>query len=168
LAADLLELLKKGEVELAVVSDLEEQWERLDRWPLFSESLQLVVGGGHDLASRSTVDMTDLWEESILPSSRCDHGQEITKVLRSNNLNAGDSHEIDLQRDAIAMVEAGLGIAIVPGSTTASNRLVRLTVTGIDFRRTVYIYGVAGRQRSAAASAILAMIRSANWSQYEN
>ena len=37
-AADILELLKKGEVELAVASELDEQWERLDRWPLFARA----------------------------------------------------------------------------------------------------------------------------------
>jgi len=166
-AADVLELLKKGEVELAVASDLE-QWERLDRWPLFSESLQLVVGSAHDLASRSVVDMADLREETILQSSHCDRAQEIATLLYANNLDTGDGHEIHLPHDIIAMVEAGLGVAIVPGSTSMSNVGVRLKINGIDNRRTVYVYGVAGRQRSAVASAILAMMRAADWSQYEN
>lgn len=167
-AAEVLELLKKGEVELAIASDLEEQWERLDRWPLFSESLQLVVGSQHDLASRSAVDMADLREETILRSSLCDRAQEITTLLHTNNPDAADSHEINLQHDIISMVDAGLGVAIVPGSASTSNTRVRLKINGIDSRRTVYVYGVAGRQRSAVASAVLTMIRAADWSQFEN
>jgi len=167
-AADILELLKKGEVELAVASELDEQWERLDRWPLFSESLQLLVGSRHCLASRSRVDMADLRQESILQSSRGDRAQEIVSVLRTNNIDAGDSGDIHLQHDVITMVEAGLGVAIVPPSTSMSNALVRLKINDVDSRRTVYIYGVAGRQRSAVASAILTMLRAADWSRYEN
>jgi hypothetical protein len=30
----------------------------------------------------------------------------------------------------------------------------------------VYLYGVAGRQRTAAASAMLKMLRAADWSHY--
>ena len=64
--------------------------------------------------------------------------------------------------------EAGFGVAIVPGSTCAPNALARLKIDGVDLRRTVYVYGVAGRQRSAVASAILTTMRAADWSQYEN
>jgi hypothetical protein len=33
----------------------------------------------------------------------------------------------------------------------------------MELRRTVYLYGVAGRQRTAAASAMLKMLRAADW-----
>ena len=33
-------------------------------------------------------------------------------------------------------------------------------------RRTVYLYGVAGRQRTPVASAVLKMLRAADWSRY--
>ena len=89
-------------------------------------------------------------------------------VLRTNNIDAGDSGEIHLQHDVITMVEAGLGVAILPASTSMSNALVRLKINDVDSRRTVYIYGVAGRQRSAVASAILSMLRAADWSRYES
>jgi hypothetical protein len=39
-------------------------------------------------------------------------------------------------------------------------------VSGIELRRTVYLYGVAGRQRTAVASAILKMLRAADWSHH--
>ena len=167
-AVEVLELLKKAEVELAIASDLEEQWERLDRWPLFSESLQLVVGSRHDLASRSEVDMADLREEAILQWSGCDRAQEIATLLHTHNLDTGDSNEIHSQHDTIAMIDAGLGVAIVPGNTSTSSTHVRLKINGIDSRRTVFVYGVAGRQRSAVASAILTTMRAADWSRHEN
>src|SRR5437879_4399645 len=65
-AAEVLELLKDGEVELALASDLAEPWERLDRWPLFNESFHLVVDGRHNLASRSAVDIGGLRQDPIL------------------------------------------------------------------------------------------------------
>ena len=50
-AGEIVELLKKGEAELAVAADIDEEWDRLDRWPLFTESFQLLVNAKHRLAS---------------------------------------------------------------------------------------------------------------------
>jgi DNA-binding transcriptional LysR family regulator len=166
-AAEVLELLKRGEAELAIASELVEQWERLDRWPLFNESFHLVVGRQDKLASQSFVHIGDLRGATILLCSRCEHAQQTAALLHANNLEADHRYEIDLESDLMFLVEAGHGNAIVPGSAAISATLVGLPVKGVDLRRTVYVYAVAGRQRSAVGSAILTMMRAADWSQYE-
>jgi|SRR6476661_5148276 len=45
-AGEIVQLLKKGEAELAVAADIDEEWDRLDRWPLFTERFQLLVNAG--------------------------------------------------------------------------------------------------------------------------
>jgi DNA-binding transcriptional LysR family regulator len=167
-AAEVLELLKNGKAELAVASELGEQWERLDRWPLFNEGFRLVVSGRHELASRSAVGVEDLRGEPILRRSYCELAEETATLLRASNLDVDHSHEIGLERDLILLLEAELGVAILPGSTSIPATLARSVVDGINLRRTVYVYGVAGRQRSAVASAILKTVRAADWSRYEN
>ena len=37
------EFLKKGEAELGIAAEIGEDWDRLDTWPLFTESFDLVV-----------------------------------------------------------------------------------------------------------------------------
>ena len=51
-AAEVLDLLKKGEAEFAIAADLGEEWERLDRWPLFTEGFELLVNRQNELAAR--------------------------------------------------------------------------------------------------------------------
>jgi DNA-binding transcriptional LysR family regulator len=167
-ATEVLELLKNGEVELALASDLAEQWERLERWPLFNEGFHLIVDRRHNLASRPVVDIEDLREESILRCRYSEHAEQTATILRANNVGVDHGHEIDLARDLFLLLEAGLGVALLPGSTSIPATLARPAVNGIDLRRTLYVYGVAGRQRSAVASAILKMLRAADWSRYEN
>ena len=167
-ATEVLELLKNGEVELALASDLAEQWERLERWPLFNEGFHLVVDRRHNLASRPVVDIEDLREESILRCRYSEHAEQTATILRANNVGVDHGHELDLARDLFLLLEAGLGVALLPGSTSIPATLARPAVNGIDLRRTLYVYGVAGRQRSAVASAILKMLRAADWSRYEN
>ena len=38
---DITEILKEGEVELAIASTLDDDWERIDKWPLFEENYLL-------------------------------------------------------------------------------------------------------------------------------
>lgn len=166
-AAGVLELVRTGQAELAVASDIEERSECVDRWPLFEERLYFALHGRHRLASQMSVDIGDLRGTPILQSRCCEHHNRIKVLLSSNNLDTLDC-DIDSQHDLILLVEAGLGAAIIPGSTSLPGTLVRTMVDGIELRRTIYVYGLAGRPRSAGASAILMMVRAADWSRYEH
>jgi hypothetical protein len=44
----------------------------------------------------------------------------------------------------------------------------RAAVHGFDLKRTVFLYGVAGRQRTPVANMMLKMLRAADWSPYSN
>jgi hypothetical protein len=57
-----------------------------------------------------------------------------------------------------------MGVALMPAGTGGTQTWKRSPVHGLELRRTVYVYGVVGRQRSAAGSAMLNMLRAADWS----
>jgi DNA-binding transcriptional LysR family regulator len=52
-APEIVKLLKSGKAELAIAADLGEGWERLDRWPLFTEEFGLILNAKHPLGSHS-------------------------------------------------------------------------------------------------------------------
>jgi DNA-binding transcriptional LysR family regulator len=64
------------------------------------------------------------------------------------------------------LLEAGLGVALLPRSTQGPDTLARIVVQDIDLKRTINLYGVAGRQRTAVASAMMKMLRAYDWSRY--
>jgi DNA-binding transcriptional LysR family regulator len=66
----------------------------------------------------------------------------------------------------MALVEAGFGLALVPRSDAIPATITRVAVNGIDLRRSVYLFGVAGRERTAVASALLKLVRAADWSRH--
>src|SRR5262252_1835798 len=72
-AGEILELLKKGDAELAIAAEIGEEWDRLDRWPLFSEEFGLILNANHTLASRSAIDIEDLRQERWLRRAYCEH-----------------------------------------------------------------------------------------------
>ena len=59
-------------------------------------------------------------------------------------------------------------MALAPRSMRTPADLAKVPVSEIELSRTVYVYGVAGRQRTAVAGAMLKMLRAADWSRYSN
>ncbi len=162
-AAEIVELLKAGEAELAMAGDME-GWDRLDRWPLFSEEFGLLTHAGHRLAAQPAVEIDDLREERWLRRGFCENAAGTASLARDHNLDLDHGLELCSEQDVITLVQADLGVALAPRSVARSAALKQLPVNGIDIRRTVYLYGVAGRQRAPAAAAILKLLRAADWS----
>lgn len=157
------EFLKRGDAELGIAAEIDEAWDRLDTWPLFTEAFDLVVSREHRLADRDTIEPDDLRAEQLLGRSYCEHSRRISASLREHGVDVDHGHEISSERDLIELVEADIGIAMMPRTSLVPESLKRTSVAGLDARRTVSLYGVAGRQRTAVANAVMRMLRGADW-----
>ena len=164
-ASEVLEYLKQGEVELGIAAKIGEEWERLDNWPLFTEDFQLIVNSMHALAANSRVGLDDLRRERLMVRTYCETTDELLNLLREREFDVTRFHEVSADGDLISLLEAGLGVALVPRSTRNPVTLVRIVVDGIELTRTVNLYGVAGRQRTPVASAMMKMLRAYDWSR---
>jgi DNA-binding transcriptional LysR family regulator len=162
-AGEIAEHLKKGEAALAVAGPLGETWERLDTWHLFDESFLAVVAAGHRLAARECVPLQELAPERLLHRAYCELAAPLTERLRDEGM-AWSGHEILGEQDLVAIVGAGFGIAFVPRSTLLALGLRGLEVDGLDLRRTVSLYAVAGRERSPPVTALMKLLRARDWS----
>ena len=166
-APEIVKLLKSGEAELAIAADLGEGWERLDRWPLFSEEFGLMFSAKHRFASRSAIDVDELRQERWLRRTYCELAEKAAALIRSHSLDVDRGHELSSERDLIALIESDLGVAFAPRSS-CPRTLKQAPVKGMEMHRAVYLYGVAGRERTAVASAILKLLRATDWSRQTN
>lgn len=162
---EVAEMLKKGEAELCIAAELDESWERLDSWPLFTEDFRLVLTKDHRLAKQGEIALEDLQSEQWLSRNYCEHADRLSASLREHGLNCDHRHQISSERDLIELLEAEVGVALMPDTSPIPPTLKRTTVDGFDARRTVHLYGVAGRERTAVASAVMRMLRGADWRQ---
>lgn len=160
------EFLKSGEVELAVAGPLDEVWARLDAFPLFVEPFELIVRRGHPLADRDSANFEDLLAERFLIDADSEMSDELTQRLRAAGIENTVAHQAVTETDLIALLEAELGIAILPASAARTEQLCRVPLDGLDLVRTVAVYSVAGRRRAAAGSALLSLLRTAEWPSY--
>jgi DNA-binding transcriptional LysR family regulator len=160
---EVLEYLKQGEVELGIAAKIGDEWERLDSWSLFTEDFQLIVNSMHALAACSRVALDDLRRERLMVRTYCETTDELLNLLREREFDVTRFHEVSTDVDLISLLEAGLGVALVPRSTQTPTTLMRIGVDGIELKRTIHLYGVAGRQRTASASAMMKMLRAYDW-----
>ncbi|MFM9977878.1 MAG: LysR family transcriptional regulator [Sphingomonadaceae bacterium] len=165
--AQIAAMLKNGEVDLAIGGSMGESWDRLESWPMFSEAFDLVVGADHPLAMRNELDLdVELIRDArFLVHANTDVAEFQTGCFDATGICLDHAHEVDSDRDLEALVVAEFGVAILPASAMNSMRVKHLACSALDLKRTVAIYSVAGRARSREASALLNLVRSADWSR---
>jgi DNA-binding transcriptional LysR family regulator len=164
--SQVLEYLKKGEVELVIAAKVEDDWERLDSWALFTEDLLLFVNSMHAFANQASIALDDLRPERLMVRTYCETTPMLLELLRAREFDVTRFHEVSTDVDMISLLEAGLGVALVPRSTQSPASVMRITVTDVDLKRTIHLYGVAGRQRTAVAAAMMKMLRAYDWSRH--
>ena len=159
------EALKKGEIELAIAADLDDDWDRFDRWPLFEEPFYVAFNLEHELAGRNSIELRDLPNSQLLSRRYCELSERLNESLRALEAPI-HVHEVSSERDLMQLLEANIGIAVVPRSTVTSGSVRTREIGDLDLSRTIHLYGVAGRQRTAVGAAILRLLRGGDWSQY--
>jgi DNA-binding transcriptional LysR family regulator len=164
--SEVCELLKSGEVELGIAGPLDEAWARLDTFPLFVEPFELIVGPGHRLSGREAADFSDLLTERILLDADNEMADELAHTLSAAGIQNTVAHQAVTESDLIALLEADLGITILPASAARSEHLCHVALSGCDLMRSVAVYGVAGRRRAAAGTTLLNLLRTAEWPAY--
>nr|WP_051953553.1 LysR family transcriptional regulator [Methylocapsa aurea] len=160
---DIAGQLRKGEADIAVAGPLLESWDRLESWPLFTERVHVAVSTTHRFAGRNAIDPRDFAGERLIVRTYCEATEEFGDFLKSRHVCPKVSHEIASEHDYLLLLEAGLGAGLMPESAVRSNGLACMPVRGLDLSRRISVYAVAGRQRSAAASTFMKLLRAADW-----
>ena len=161
---EVTELLKKGDVEVALAGSLGEVWERLEHWELFMEPYVFAVGPEHKLAGRKAIDASDLAKERFVCRMHCEHLPDIAPFVEKMG-HGKKAHTVCTDSDVSVLLKPNIGFAVLPRSSASLMGLKEFNVTGFDVRRTVTLFAVAGRQRSTAASTFIKMMRAADWSK---
>jgi DNA-binding transcriptional LysR family regulator len=164
-ASEISESLKKGQADLAIAGPLEEAWDRLDRHSLFEEELALAVAPQHRLAGRNQVTIEDLAGERILLDADCEAAAGLAQQLEKGGISEDGLLRIGSRQDILTMIEANLGVGFLSAGALGRGGLRSIKVDGLDTRRQISLYTVAGRQRSAATDAMIRLLRARGWSE---
>lgn len=163
--AELSKYLKRGEAVLAIAGPLGETWDRLDAWPLFAEGFDVVVNAGHRMAMSKRANFADFSNERVLMRPYCEVAKAFSECAREQEIQWGGEHAVVSDADLLELIEADLGIGILPRSTPCPEKLHRIETNGLDITRTIHLYAVAGREKGAPAIALMNLLRAKDWAE---
>jgi DNA-binding transcriptional LysR family regulator len=162
--AEIGEYLKKGQAELAVAGPIEGSWDRLDSHHLYEERLVLAVSRQHKLAGRPSLPAHDLGQVRVLLDSSCGAASGVAQQLEQMGAPLANALQVPSHHDVISLIEANLGAGFLPPAALVGRDVAGISIEGLNARRVVSLYTVAGRPRSIAADALIKMLRARDWS----
>jgi DNA-binding transcriptional LysR family regulator len=167
-ATEAMRQLEEGEIELCVTALGEVTWERIDRWPLFTEDFVLLASLTHPLGGLHAVALSELEGQRVITRPYCENAGTLSGILEERKISVEDYHELSDQSDLGAIVGEGLGVGIVPRSTRNPEDVVAVPIEDTELQRTVSLFAVSGRRYSPAASGLIRLLRAADWSHREH
>ncbi len=158
---ELVARVRSGEADFAIGTVAAGQ-ENLAVHPIAHDRLVLFCPAGHALARQRSVAWTALRNEPLIaltPQSGLRHLVEMAAGQAGILLNP--VYEVAQIASALAMVAAGLGIAVLPSVAGAASpaRLARRRLIRPDIVRDIQIVHRAGRSLSPASESFIAVLR---------
>ncbi|MGW4290297.1 LysR family transcriptional regulator [Streptomyces sp. NPDC004673] len=133
-SAKLVEYVREGTVDLALIGAAQRAPEDLDGWQVISEPIVAAVPHGHPLAERDGITLAEL---SAFPLVCLPEGTGIRATLDEASAALGLTPTIALEASApgavMHLAERGLGVAVLSASMTAHQKaLTTVAITDAD------------------------------------
>jgi DNA-binding transcriptional LysR family regulator len=162
-AKKLVDLLLEGEINAALVGDVQDMPDRIDDWSLFEERYVAVLAPTHRLANRPSIGIEDLRETILLERTDCDVAVKIQQSYFPDEppqLGHCSGHDLHLQH----MAAAGFGVILAPEHMPRLPTLKTIPLEGFPVSREVRLLAVQGRRYSPALDAFVKATRLRDWS----
>jgi len=159
---DLTKAVLDGELDLAIVS-LPVKDPRISVETLFSETLMLVVGKPHPLASKPEVTIEDLVNQNfILLGTGSSLASQIQRFCGDHNFEPKIGYRCAQVATVKALVALGVGISILPQVALAAedrSKLIVKSLAGRTATREIGIIRHMQRYQSLGAEQFIALVR---------
>jgi DNA-binding transcriptional LysR family regulator len=162
-AEKLVDLLLEGEINAAMVGDVQDIPGRIDDWLLFEERYIAVLAPTHRLANHPSIGIDDLRGTVLLERAGCDVALKIQRSYfpeKPPQLGHCSGHDLHLQH----MAEAGFGVILAPEHMPRLPTLKTIPLEGQPVSREVRLLAVQGRRYSPALDAFVKVMRLRDWS----
>jgi DNA-binding transcriptional LysR family regulator len=158
-----IRLVVAGHLDIALVND----WmnaplvlpDGVQRVLIMNDPVDLAVPADHPLSGRASVELTELGAEPWItwPYGAICH-EWLTQTLRQHGLTPEVTHTAEEHQTQLAMVAAGLGIAVMPRLGRGSIEGVSIITLKPTFSRQIYaIFRTLASERPAIAVTVSAM-----------
>ena len=163
-SATLCDALLHGTLDVAVVISSTPLPERLNRWPLFTDELVLLMSAGHALAANDAVSLSTLDGSTVIcRAADCGMAKLLEQAQRVYGARPAHSHQVDTPNRVADLIRTGFGIAVSTDLNDVPPGLQKRPVTG-QRAHDVLLVAVAGRPFTRGADAFIKLARARDWS----
>jgi len=169
-ATPLLELLLRGNLNLALFGLPDGPDVRFHALPLFQERFVAVVPADHKLAKQKVVVCQELHEEPYVNRANCEIFDYAGEQLRARGIRWRKVFSSERDDWVQGMIKAGLGFGFFPELSVTDPALVTRRLIEPEFVRTIMLVTVRGRPHSPAVGAFVRAARGFPWpeSQFDD
>lgn len=154
---EMLEAVRRREVDFGIGPEPDRLGE-LDLKPLFTDDYVAVLPVGHPAATKKEISLRELAKMRLLALGSSQFRRDIQRALKHEGLEPDMGYEFTHVATVVGMIEAGLGIGILPRvavprhSSVSAVRIVRPVM-----KRTIAIITIRGHSMSPAAARFVAL-----------
>jgi LysR family transcriptional regulator, hydrogen peroxide-inducible genes activator len=157
------ELLREGELDLAVMSQWEPFDDRFNVQPLYRERFVVAFPPGHRFAGQNGVRLDDLNGESYLLRINCEYRDHLRTLREERGIELHHVYRSEREDWIQTMVMAGIGVAFLPEYSVILPGLQTRPLVEPEVVREVALVTVAGRRFSPAVATFVRAIRAYRW-----
>ena len=159
----MVEMLEKGDLEVAIVGVPGELPESLHQVPIFEERFVILLPPEHRLAELDEIPAAELDQEPYVSRSNCEVFEPVRKELNSRGVFLRQVFSSPRDDWVQGMIKAGLGLGFFPEFSVTNPDLIVKPLVNPSFNRTIYLTTVRGRPHSPAVGAFVQEARRYNW-----
>jgi DNA-binding transcriptional LysR family regulator len=162
-SSELMDMLSKGDLHLALHGLPEGPDVRFHALPLFRERFVIAIPPDHPLAAKNVVTCRDTHDHDYVNRANCellDHARQRLREIGVRWRRVFSSERDDWVQ---GMIKAGLGIGFFPELSVTDPGLVTRRLVDPEFTRTIMLVTVRGRPHSPAVGAFVQQARVFKW-----
>lgn len=149
---ELLEAVRRREVDFGIGPQTEKQGE-LDCRPVFVDEYIALMPPDHAAAAKASITLRELVRLPLLTLAASQFQRHLLQTFSQEGLAPNLNYEFTHVSTVIAMVEAGLGVAVLPGVAIPTLTKMRaLRIVRPVMTRTISILTIRGHSLSPSAS----------------
>ena len=162
-APQMIELLEKGDLEVAIVGVPSELPDSLHQLSIFEERFVIVLPPNHRLVASNPVHGAELDGEPYVSRSNCEVFEPVRNELVSRGIRLKTVFTSPRDDWVQGMIKAGLGLGFFPEFSVTDPDLVVRPLVEPAFTRSIYLATVRGRPHSPSVGAFVQEARRYPW-----
>ncbi|WP_421937759.1 LysR family transcriptional regulator [Phenylobacterium sp.] len=162
-SVELMDMLTKGDLNLALFGLPEPLDVRFHGLSLFQERFVIALPPNHPLAAHNVVRCSDTHEQPYVSRANCEIFDHARRQLRAHGVQWKKVFSSERDDWVQGMIKAGLGFGFFPELSVTDPGLVTRRLIDPEFVRTIMLVTVRGRPHSPAVGAFVQQARAFKW-----